>query len=565
MKFARAVACIIALLGGCQNESPPHVPPPPVTAAAEITTGASLAARCSACHGADGISRKKGVPFLAGQQAQYLAGALHTYANGTRKHEAMKTAVQTLSEEEIAALVAYYSQLRRPWKGAEAPPAPKVRRFDSATVAVGQSASRPCDSCHGTDGNSTRAGVPSLAGLQPEYFSKALNAYFTGARSDPIMNVFKESLDKQEIKTMAAYYATQQRGKTRFLSKGKAEAGKLKASACNGCHGADGNSINPDVPGLAGQNGPYLENVLLAYRNGTRKDGLMQATVANLTVQDLRDLAAYFASQEPVTPQTPNADTSGKFDPLGDGARLARNCDGCHGSQGNSTTPGIPSLNRLHSDYLANTIKAYRDGGRNNPAMKNFVLNLSDADIVKIALYYATQEPAVNPVQAKGDAAAGEKLASACNVCHGERGNSPDPRIPALAGQDPAYLAVAVKKYAGGARTHVDMQNAVKDLKDNELNDIAAYFAAQPSVKLRVHLPEAPEVLAEQCNRCHGENGRSTEPTKPRLNGQVESYLAHALRSYKNGVRDNTMMHAMSDVLSDLEIDALAAHYARQP
>jgi len=192
------------------------------------------------------------------------------------------------------------------------------------------------------------------------------------------------------------------------------------------------------------------------------------------------------------------------------------------------------------------------------------VASLNDADIVKIALYYATQEPNGKSSRVKGDTAAGEKLAATCSGCHGERGNSSTPATPTLAGQDPAYLAAAVKNYARGARTHADMQNAVKTLKEPDLNNIVAYFTTQTAVKPGVRLPEAPETLAEKCDRCHGENGHSAEPIKPRLSGQVEAYLSQALRSYKSGTRDNTMMHAMSDVLSDMEIDALAAYYARK-
>ena len=569
MKYPLTMMLALAALSACQNETPPPQAKAEQAAStesgADLAAGKTLAEKCVECHGSDGASGKKGVPFLAGQNARYLTGALHTYVNGTRKHDAMKAAAQTLNERDIVNIAAYYAQLTTPWKGAAPPPAAKVRSFDKTTVAAGQSSSRHCDSCHGADGNSTRAGVPSLAGLQPEYFTKALNAYLTGERTDPIMSVFKESLDKQEIKTMAAYYASQQRGKTRFLSKGNSEAGKSKAGACGGCHGAGGNSINPAMPSLAGQNGPYLEIVLLAYRGGQRKDSMMQAAMSNLQPKDLRDLAAYFANQEPHAPGANAAALSDKFDPVGDGARLALNCAGCHGDKGNSTTPGVPSLSRLHSDYLTTAIKAYRDSGRNNATMKNFVLNLSDSDIVKLALYYATQEPAGKSSRFKGDATAGEKLAGTCNGCHGDKGNSTVAATPTLAGQDPVYLVAAIKHYAGGTRAHANMQNAVKDLKDQDLNNITAYFAIQTPVKPGIRLPEAPEALAEKCDRCHGENGHSTEPVKPRLSGQVEAYLGQALRSYKNGARDNTMMHAMSDVLSDMEIDALAAYYARKP
>ena len=77
-----------------------------------------------------------------------------------------------------------------------------------------------------------------------------------------------------------------------------AAAGKEKSAACAACHGADGNSIVPDFPKLAGQNADYLSHTLKAYKNKTRSNAIMNSQAATLTDQDIANLAAYYASQK---------------------------------------------------------------------------------------------------------------------------------------------------------------------------------------------------------------------------------------------------------------------------
>lgn len=79
---------------------------------------------------------------------------------------------------------------------------------------------------------------------------------------------------------------------------GDPEAGKEKSAVCAGCHGADGNAAVGANPRLAGQYESYLYQALKQYKRGERKDLLMSNMVANLSDQDLRDLAAWFSSQE---------------------------------------------------------------------------------------------------------------------------------------------------------------------------------------------------------------------------------------------------------------------------
>jgi cytochrome c553 len=80
-------------------------------------------------------------------------------------------------------------------------------------------------------------------------------------------------------------------------SSGNPEVGKQKAATCAACHGADGNSTNPQFPRLAGQYEDYIVNALMDYKSGARKNPIMKGMAANLSAADIADLAAYFSSQ----------------------------------------------------------------------------------------------------------------------------------------------------------------------------------------------------------------------------------------------------------------------------
>jgi cytochrome c553 len=81
-------------------------------------------------------------------------------------------------------------------------------------------------------------------------------------------------------------------------SSGDAEAGRKKSTPCAACHGANGVSASPDFPNLAGQYEDYIAKALSHYKNGKRKNPIMQAQVANLSQKDMLDLAAYFSGQK---------------------------------------------------------------------------------------------------------------------------------------------------------------------------------------------------------------------------------------------------------------------------
>lgn len=82
------------------------------------------------------------------------------------------------------------------------------------------------------------------------------------------------------------------------LAKGNPATGKDKAATCEACHGKDGHSIDPTYPNLAGQHYSYLVKALSDYRSGNRSNPIMAGFTANLSNQDIEDLAAWYASQQ---------------------------------------------------------------------------------------------------------------------------------------------------------------------------------------------------------------------------------------------------------------------------
>jgi len=167
------------------------------------------------------------------------------------------------------------------------------------------------------------------------------------------------------------------------------EHGGILANTCLGCHGIVGyRNGYPSyrVPKLGGQNEDYLYLGLQGYKSLGRAHPTMQAQVATLSEQDMRDLAAYFASRGDL--QTGSAPS---------GAQLARGkekstvCSACHGQTGVSPSPSWPSLAGQHEDYLREVIWQYKNGRRKDPVMMGQVVNLSAEDIDDIAAYYSAQ------------------------------------------------------------------------------------------------------------------------------------------------------------------------------
>ena len=164
-----------------------------------------------------------------------------------------------------------------------------------------------------------------------------------------------------------------------------AAAGKQKAAACVACHGADGNSINPVWPKLAGQTARYIYLQLRDFKEARRKDPLMSPMAASLSREDMLDLADYFSSQK-------MASSGHKVDSakVAEGKKIADNalCPMCH-LGGFSGQNEIPVVAGQHYDYIVKQLKDFRARNRTNDAgsMTAYTQGLTDEQIDALAQY----------------------------------------------------------------------------------------------------------------------------------------------------------------------------------
>ena len=180
---------------------------------------------------------------------------------------------------------------------------------------------------------------------------------------------------------------------TTSLAAGDAASGKTKAAACAACHSADGNSVNPVWPKLAGQHAPYLVKQLTNFKAGERNNAMMAPMAAPLSEQDMADIAAYFSGQ---------TQNGGKADPalVAAGEKLFRGgnattgvaaCMGCHGPNGMGNPPAnFPRLSGQHAAYTVTQLKTFRSGERANDAgkmMQNIAARMTDAEMQAVASY----------------------------------------------------------------------------------------------------------------------------------------------------------------------------------
>lgn len=206
---------------------------------------------------------------------------------------------------------------------------------------------------------------------------------------------------------------------------------------------------------------------------------------------------------------------------------------------------------------------------------------------------------------AAGNYQAGEAKSASCTGCHGENGNSMMPLFPKLAGQNQGYLVKQMQAFKSGARNNPTMMGMVAGLSDQDIQDIAVYYAAKvvtenPPPQLNqddlddidddntltvAEKAAAKQVLQEQldnlmalgydvyrngdleneisaCIACHGPYGEGNEPAAfPALKGQHADYLIKTLTDFKTDVRSNNpenMMHMIAKKMTEDEIKALS-------
>lgn len=177
-------------------------------------------------------------------------------------------------------------------------------------------------------------------------------------------------------------------------------------------------------------------------------------------------------------------------------------------------------------------------------------------------------------VHANGDVAMGQKKAETCMGCHAVKSYFnvyPSYKVPKLAGQHAEYIEVALKAYRSGDRIHETMKANAANLSDQDIADIAAFFAAEKYDTEETNRPQNAALVAAgkeksaSCAACHGAEGVSANPIWPILAGQHPSYLENSLESYVDGRRNNAVMTGMATPLTEEDRKALAAYYASLP
>ncbi len=247
-----------------------------------------------------------------------------------------------------------------------------------------------------------------------------------------------------------------------------------------------------------------------------------------------------------------------------------RECKACHGVDGKSVAPGIPHLAAQRERYLADSIKAYREGKRFHSALKQMAGRMTQADVHNVAAYYARLPAAVptvgKEVQPYSPYENGKALAAACAKCHSEDGNSPTRGVPNLAGQQPRYLVTAIDEYLNKERKAAPMHALLPGLSKIDKENLALYFASQTPASRPAPAagdPVAGEPLSAVCGGCHGSQGVSTDTATPSLASQDPTYLVNAIKAYRT-TRKREKMRAYVSGLSDKEIASIAAFYTAQ-
>ncbi len=164
-----------------------------------------------------------------------------------------------------------------------------------------------------------------------------------------------------------------------FVSAANIDAGKSKAVFCLGCHGSNGNSKSPQYPTLAGQRAHYLEAQLKAFKSGQRTSSVMQGMAANLTVQDIQNVSAYFSSL--------STESAGGDPALAKkGESKTAMCKGCHGTsvEGRGS---FPKLAGQQPKYIEKQLLNFKNRSRKGGPMNAVASSLSEQDIKEIAAY----------------------------------------------------------------------------------------------------------------------------------------------------------------------------------
>jgi cytochrome c553 len=183
------------------------------------------------------------------------------------------------------------------------------------------------------------------------------------------------------------------------------------------------------------------------------------------------------------------------------------------------------------------------------------------------------------PTAQAQDAQRGSTKVQMCIGCHGIVGYQADfpivYKVPKISGQDAKYIAAALNEYRSGDRKFPTMRSIAASLSDQDIADIAAYYAKLGApdgpVPAKADIPAALQPKLATCIACHGANfSTPTDGTIPRLAGQHADYLLNALKAFRTDGnphvgRNNAMMNPMAKPLKEEDLDPIAEYLASLP
>jgi cytochrome c553 len=168
-------------------------------------------------------------------------------------------------------------------------------------------------------------------------------------------------------------------------------AEKTVQTVCAACHGVDGNSAISLNPKLAGQLPEYLLKQLTNFKEGKRANAVMAGMVANLTPEDMKNLANYYSAQKVTLAKAKsngNGSLGEKIYRGGIAASGVPACASCHGVNGAGIPKQFPRLAAQHADYTLTQMKAFRTGERANaPMMMTISAKMTDAEMQAVSDY----------------------------------------------------------------------------------------------------------------------------------------------------------------------------------
>jgi cytochrome c553 len=256
-------------------------------------------------------------------------------------------------------------------------------------------------------------------------------------------------------------------------------------------------------------------------------------------------------------------------------------CEVCHGAGGERDVRGPFEASATGADHPKNlklvvptdtrklcTLCHERLTGR--PLQQRQIVVTDHAGTQQCTVCHNPHSPRLNltPVAAAapaGDPVVGKLKAAACSGCHGPEGVSRDLPGPSLAGQNATYFAEALKAYRTGGRNNPMMSPTAQAMDPEDAGNLAAYFSAlkcEAAPASDARAAAAGQAVASKCSACHGADGHASNGAWPNLAGQSKDYLLNAIRAYKGGTRNNSMMAGIVKDLSDTDAESVATYYA---